>query len=277
VASKTSDVAGDGTTTATVLAQAFYREGAKMVAAGANPMDLKRGIERAVEAIIADLKTRSKPVKGHMIAQVGTISANNDDTIGKIIAEAMEKVGKDGVITVDEGKSLATEVEWVEGMQFDRGYLSAYFITNADKMEAELEEPLILLFEKKLTSLQPLLPVLEAVPAWEGGEGDGRDRATRRRIELQIGVAFDLVAERTQTDYKRIADNVHQSAYRLVLRNHKTEAVTVEVVEPTGGDWQVLESSLPARKKSVSALEFDVPVRFHKDAVGHLKVEIAAE
>jgi chaperonin GroEL len=163
VASKTSDVAGDGTTTATVLGQAIYREGAKMVAAGANPMDLKRGIERAVEAIIADLKTRSKPVKGNMIAQVGTISANNDETIGKIIAEAMEKVGKDGVITVEEAKTLETSLEVVEGMQFDRGYLSPYFVTDPERMEVVLENPIILIHEKKISSMKDLLPLLEQV------------------------------------------------------------------------------------------------------------------
>jgi len=163
VASKTSDVAGDGTTTATVLGQAIYREGAKMVAAGSNPMDIKRGIERAVETIIADLKTRSKPVKGHMIAQVGTISANNDETIGKIIAEAMDKVGKDGVITVEEAKTLETSLEVVEGMQFDRGYLSPYFVTDPERMEVVLENPMILIHEKKISSMKDLLPVLEQV------------------------------------------------------------------------------------------------------------------
>jgi chaperonin GroEL len=163
VASKTSDIAGDGTTTATVLAQAIYREGAKNVTAGANPMDLKRGIERAVEAIVADLKKRAKPVKGHMIAQVGTISANNDETIGKIIAEAMEKVGKDGVITVEEAKTLETSLEVVEGMQFDRGYLSPYFVTDPERMEVVLENPVILIHEKKISNMKDLLPVLEQV------------------------------------------------------------------------------------------------------------------
>jgi chaperonin GroEL len=163
IASKTSDVAGDGTTTATVLGQAIFREGAKMVAAGSNPMDIKRGIEQAVETIIADLKTRSKPVKGHMIAQVGTISANNDDTIGKIIAEAMDKVGKDGVITVEEAKTLETSLEVVEGMQFDRGYLSPYFVTDPERMEVVLENPMILINEKKISSMKDLLPVLEQV------------------------------------------------------------------------------------------------------------------
>jgi chaperonin GroEL len=163
VASKTSDVAGDGTTTATVLAQAMYREGAKNVVAGANPMDLKRGIERAVEVVTESLKKQSKPVKGNMIAQVGTISANNDSTIGKIIAEAMEKVGKDGVITVEEAKTLETSLDVVEGMQFDRGYLSPYFVTDAERMEVVLENPLILIHEKKISSMKDLLPVLEQV------------------------------------------------------------------------------------------------------------------
>ena len=163
VASKTSDIAGDGTTTATVLAQAIYREGSKNVAAGANPMELKRGIERAVEVVIESIKKLSKPVKGNMIAQVGTISANNDATIGKIIAEAMEKVGKDGVITVEEAKTLETSLEVVEGMQFDRGYLSPYFVTDPERMEVVLENPFILIHEKKISSMKDLLPVLEQV------------------------------------------------------------------------------------------------------------------
>ena len=163
VASKTSDVAGDGTTTATVLAQAIYREGAKNVAAGANPMAIKRGIERAVETIVASLKAQSKPVTGPMIAQVGTISANHDETIGRIIAEAMEKVGKDGVITVEEARTLDTSLEVVEGMQFDRGYLSPYFVTNPERMEVVLENPFILIHEKKMSSMKDLLPVLEQV------------------------------------------------------------------------------------------------------------------
>jgi len=163
VASKTSDIAGDGTTTATVLAQAIYREGARNVVAGANPMDLKRGIEKAVEAITAELKRMSKPVSGNMVAQVGTISANNDETIGKIIAEAMDKVGKDGVITVEEAKSMETSLDVVEGMQFDRGYLSPYFVTDPERMEVVLENPVILIHEKKISSMKDLLPVLEQV------------------------------------------------------------------------------------------------------------------
>jgi chaperonin GroEL len=164
VASKTSDAAGDGTTTATVLAQTIVREGARAAAAGMNPMDLKRGIDRAVDAVIADIEKRSKKVSTNdEISQVGTVSANNDHEIGRMIAEAMQKVGNEGVITVEEAKSLETELDVVEGMQFDRGYVSPYFVTNAEKMVAELEEPYILLNEKKLSSLQSLLPLLEAV------------------------------------------------------------------------------------------------------------------
>jgi chaperonin GroEL len=174
VASKTSDVAGDGTTTATVLAQAIYREGVKTVAAGANPMALKRGIDKAVEAIIGKrdehgvvqggaLNKLSKPVSGDMIAQVGTISANSDSQIGTIIAEAMKKVGKDGVITVEESRTMETQLDVVEGMQFDRGYLSPYFVTDAERMEAALENPYILIYEKKISSMKDLLPLLEAI------------------------------------------------------------------------------------------------------------------
>jgi chaperonin GroEL len=163
VASKTSDVAGDGTTTATVLAQAIYREGAKNVTAGANPMALKRGIAKAVDAVVASLKAQSKPVTGPMIAQVGTISANHDEPVGRIIAEAMDKVGKDGVITVEEAKTLETSLEVVEGMQFDRGYLSPYFVTDPERMEVVLENPVILIHEKKISSMKDLLPVLELV------------------------------------------------------------------------------------------------------------------
>src|SRR3978361_230917 len=164
VASKTNDTAGDGTTTATVLAQAIVREGAKSVAAGMNPMDLKRGIEIAVHAVVKDLEKRAKPVASSSeVAQIGTISSNGDAAIGKMIAQAMQKVGNEGVITVEENKSLETEVDIVEGMKFDRGYLSPYFITNAEKMTAELEDVYVLLHEKKLTGLQSMLPVLEAV------------------------------------------------------------------------------------------------------------------
>src|ERR1700689_3112530 len=163
VASKTSDIAGDGTTTATILAQAIFREGVKSVAAGANPMALKRGIDKAVEVAINEVKKMSKPVSGDMIAQVGTISANSDHTIGDTIAEAMKKVGKDGVITVEESKTMLTELQTVEGMQFDRGYLSPYFVTDADRMEVVLEDPYILIHEKKISNMKDLLPVLEQI------------------------------------------------------------------------------------------------------------------
>ena len=164
VASKTSDVAGDGTTTATILAQSIYREGSKLVAAGSNPMSVKRGIEKAVDLVVAELKKISKPTKDKKeIAQVGTISANNDSTIGEIISEAMEKVGKEGVITVEEAKSMETTLEIVEGMQFDRGYLSPYFVTDPEKMAVELEEPYILLHEKKISNMKDLLPILEQI------------------------------------------------------------------------------------------------------------------
>jgi chaperonin GroEL len=163
VASKTSDVAGDGTTTATILAQSIYREGVKAVAAGANPMALKRGIDKAVEAAVEAVKKLSKPVSGDMIAQVGTISANSDSTIGNIIAEAMKKVGKDGVITVEESKTMVTELSTVDGMQFDRGYLSPYFVSDPERMECVLEDPYILIHEKKISNMKDLLPLLEQI------------------------------------------------------------------------------------------------------------------
>src|SRR5215216_6166313 len=159
VASKTSDVAGDGTTTATVLAQAIFREGVKTVAAGANPMALKRGIDKAVERAIQEIRKAAKPVTEDRIAQVGSISANGDDTIGKLIAEAMQKVGKEGVITVEDSRTIETTLEVVEGMQFDRGYLSPYFVTDVQTMEAALENPLVLLSEKKISAMRDLLPV----------------------------------------------------------------------------------------------------------------------
>ena len=164
VASRTNDVAGDGTTTATVLAQSIVREGMKAVAAGMNPMDLKRGIDLAVNAVVEDLKSRSKEISSsEEVSQVGTISANGEKEVGQMIADAMDKVGKEGVITVEEAKGLASELDVVEGMQFDRGYLSPYFVTNTEKMSVEMENPFILLHESKLTNLQPMLPLLEAV------------------------------------------------------------------------------------------------------------------
>ncbi len=164
VASKTSDIAGDGTTTATVLAQAIFREGSKLVAAGHNPMEIKRGIDKAVEVIVEELKKNAKSTKDpNEIAQIGTVSANGDTTIGKLLSEAMEKVGKEGVITVEEAKSAETSLDVVEGMQFDRGYLSPYFVTDPERMEASLEDAYILLSEKKISNMKDLLPVLEAI------------------------------------------------------------------------------------------------------------------
>ncbi len=186
VASKTSDVAGDGTTTATVLAQAMLREGLKNVTAGSNPMALKTGIEKAVAVVTEELKKLSKPVKGKMIAQVGTISANNDATIGTIIAEAMEKVGKDGVITVEESKSMDTILDVVEGMRFDRGYLSPYFVTDPERMEAVLEEPYLLIYEKKISSMKDLLPILEKI-AQQGKPLRDRRRGGRGRGARDAG------------------------------------------------------------------------------------------
>ena len=181
VATKASDTAGDGTTTATVLAQAIVREGAKAVAAGMNPMDLKRGIDIAVETVVEDIKKRSKKVRtNEEIAQVGTISANGERAIGDMIAKAMEKVGNEGVITVEEAKSLETELEVVEGMQFDRGYISPYFVTNAEKMIVELDDPYILLHEKKLSGLQAMLPLLEVGRAVRPAAPGHRRRHRRR-------------------------------------------------------------------------------------------------
>src|SRR3982750_3736085 len=184
VASKTSDVAGDGTTTATVLAQAIFREGVKAVTAGANPMAIKRGIDKAVEVVVEEIKKLSKPVSGDMIAQVGRISANSDATIGDVIAEAMQKVGKDGVITVEESKTMTTELETVDGMQFDRGYLSPYFVSDPDRMECVLQDPYILIHEKKISTMKDVLPLLEQI-ARSGKpllviseEGDGEALAT---------------------------------------------------------------------------------------------------
>src|SRR5436305_749177 len=214
VASKTSDTAGDGTTTATVLAQAIYREGAKNVVAGANPMDIKRGIEKAVEAITSELKKMSKPVTGDMVAHVGTISANNDETIGKIIAEAMDKVGKDVVITVEEARTLETSLEVVEGMQFDRGYLSPYFVTDPERMEVVLENPVILIHETKIGSLKDLLSALDEVP--------------ERLAKLVGGVAVIKVGAATETEMKEKKARVEDAM-------HATKAAVEEGIVPGGG------------------------------------------
>src|SRR5258705_398624 len=225
-ASKPSDTAGDGTTTATVLAQAIYREGAKNVVAGANPMELKRGIERAVEAIVAEIKKMARPVTGNMVAQVGMISANSDATIGTIIAEAMEKVGKDGVITVEEAKTLETSLEVVEGMQFDRGYLSAYFVTDPERMEVVLENPVILIHEKKIGSMKDLLPLLVQV---EDTTSDyDREKLQERLAKLVGGVAIIKVGAATETEMKEKKARVEDAM-------HATKAAVEEGIVPGGG------------------------------------------
>src|SRR5947208_9338 len=232
VASKTSDAAGDGTTTATVLAHTIVREGAKAVAAGMNPMDLKRGIDRAVDAVVKDIEKRSKKVSTNdEIQQVGTVSANNDREIGRMIAEAMQKVGNEGVITVEEAKSLETELDVVEGMQFDRGYVSPYFVTNAEKMVAELDDPYILLNEKKLSSLQALLPLLEAVV--QSGKpllivAEDVEKLQERLAKLAGGVAVIRVGGATEVEVKERKDRVDDAT-------HATRAAVEEGIVPGGG------------------------------------------
>src|ERR1700757_4945420 len=221
VASKTSDTAGDGTTTATVLAQAIYREGARNVVAGANPMDLKRGIETAVDAITAELKKMAKPVSGKMVAQVGTISANNDETIGRIIADAMDKVGKDGVITVEEAKTLETSLEVVEGMQFDRGYLSPYFVTDPERMEVVLENPVILIHEKKISSMKDLLPVLEQVA---------------RLGQPLLIIAEDIEGEALATlVVNKLRGTLHAAAVKAPGFGDRRKAMLEDIATLTGG------------------------------------------
>src|SRR5439155_1317283 len=241
VASKTSDEAGDGTTTATVLAAAIVKEGAKAVAAGMNPMDLKRGVDLAVEAVVADLQKNSKNVTSNEeIAQVGTISANGDAEIGRFLADAMKKVGNEGVITVEEAKSLETELEVVEGMQFDRGYISPYFITNADKMRVEMEDPYILINEKKLSGLNELLPLLEAVVQTgkpllivaEDVEGEALatlvDNTLRGGLKVAGGVAVIRVGGATEVEVKERKDRVDDAM-------HATRAAVEEGILPGGG------------------------------------------
>src|SRR5213596_3407385 len=221
VASKTSDTAGDGTTTATVLAQAIYREGAKNVVAGANPMDIKRGIEKAVDAITTEIKRMAKPVSGNMVAQVGTISANNDHTIGKIIAEAMDKVGKDGVITVEEAKSIETSLDVVEGMQFDRGYLSPYFVTDSERMEVVLENPVILIHEKKISSMKDLLPVLEQVA---------------RLGQPLLIIAEDIEGEALATlVVNKLRGTLHAAAVKAPGYGDRRKAMLEDIATLTGG------------------------------------------
>jgi chaperonin GroEL len=235
VASKTSDVAGDGTTTATVLAQAIFREGAKTVAAGANPMALKRGIERAVELIVEEIKKLSKPVKGGMIAQVGTVSANGDATIGNIISEAMKKVGKDGVITVEEAKTIETTLEIVEGMQFDRGYLSPYFATDAERMESVLEDAFVLLHEKKISSMKDLLPLLEQI--------------------AKTGKPFLIVAEEVEGDalatlvVNKLRGTLNCAAVKAPGFGDRRKAMLEDIAVLTGG--KVISEDLGIKLESV--------------------------
>jgi chaperonin GroEL len=222
VASKTSDLAGDGTTTATILAQAIYREGIKNVAAGANPMDLKRGIDRAVEIVVTELKKFSKPVKSKKEQeQVAAVSANNDRTIGSLIAEAMEKVGKDGVVTVEEARSMKTELEFVEGMQFDRGYTSPYFVTNPDRMEAVLEDPAILIHEKKISAMRDLIPVLEQV--------------AREGRSLLI-IAEDIEGEALATlVVNKIRGTIKVAAVKAPAFGDRRKAIMEDIATITGG------------------------------------------
>ena len=222
VASKTSDVAGDGTTTATILAQTIYREGAKAVAAGSNPMEIKRGIDKAVEVVVEALIKMSKPTKDQKeIAQVGTISANNDETVGNIIAEAMGKVGKEGVITVEEAKGLATELEVVEGMQFDRGYLSPYFVTDAEKMQVDLEDPYILIHDKKISNMKDLLPVLEQI--------------------AKMGKPFLIIAEDIDGEalatlvVNKIRGTLHAAAVKAPGFGDRRKAMLEDIAVLTGG------------------------------------------
>ena len=237
VASKTSDVAGDGTTTATILAQAIYREGAKLVAAGVNPMAIKRGIEKAVDLVVEELKKISKPIKDKKeISQVGTISANNDRTIGDIIAEAMEKVGKEGVITVEEAKAMETTLKVVEGMQFDRGYLSPYFVTDPEKMAVDLEEPYILLHEKKISSMQDLLPILEQVAK------DGKP--------LLI-IAEDVEGEALATlVVNKLRGTLHCAAVKAPGFGDKRKAMLEDIAILTGG--RVISEELGVKLENIT-------------------------
>ncbi|MDY6879263.1 MAG: chaperonin GroEL [Desulfatiglans sp.] len=237
VASKTSDVAGDGTTTATILAQAIYREGSKLVAAGANPMSVKRGIDKAVLSVVNELKKISKSTKDKMeIAQVGTVSANNDKTIGDIIAEAMEKVGKEGVITVEEAKSMDTTLEIVEGMQFDRGYLSPYFVTKPEKMEVHLEDPYILLHEKKVSSMKDLVPILEQI--------------------AQSGKPLLLIAEDVEGEalatlvVNRIRGTLHCCAVKAPGFGDRRKAMLEDIAVMTGG--RVISEDIGIKLENIS-------------------------
>jgi len=235
VASKTSDVAGDGTTTATVLAQAIYREGAKNVTAGADPLSVRRGIEKAVDAITTELEKMSKPVTGSMIAQVGTISANHDETIGRIIAEAMEKVGKDGVITVEEARSTETSLDVVEGMQFDRGYLSPYFVTDPERMEVVLENPVILIHEKRISAMKDLLPLLELVA-----------RASRPLLIIAEDIEGDALATIV---VNKLRGTLQVAAVRAPGYGDRRKAMLEDLAVLTGG--QAVTEDLGVRLESL--------------------------
>jgi chaperonin GroEL len=262
VASKTSDVAGDGTTTATVLAQAIYREGVKTVAAGANPMALKRGIEKSVELIAGkinkegarekgELDKLSKPVSGEMIAQVGTVSANNDETIGRIIAEAMKKVGKDGVITVEESKTLETQLDVVEGMQFDRGYLSPYFVTDPERMEAVLENPYILIHEKKISSMKDLLPLLEQIA--KGGKP-------------LIIIAEDVEGEALATlVVNKLRGTLHVAAVKAPGFGDRRKAMLQDIAILTGGKAITEDLGIKLENVQISDLGQAKKVTIDKD------------
>jgi len=235
VASKTSDVAGDGTTTATVLAQAIFREGVKTVAAGANPMALKRGIDKAVERAVQEIERMAKPVRGEMIAQVGTISANGDAAIGELIAEAMDKVGKDGVITVEESKTMETDLEFVEGMQFDRGYLSPYFVTDPESMEAVLEEPVILISERKVSSMRDILPVLEQ---------------TARQSRPMLIIAEDVEGEALATlVVNKLRGTIHVAAVKAPGFGDRRKAMLEDIAVLTGG--KVISEDLGIKLENV--------------------------
>jgi chaperonin GroEL len=252
VASKTSDTAGDGTTTATVLAQAIYREGAKNVVAGANPMDIKRGIEKAVDAITGELKKMAKPVSGNMVAQVGTISANNDETIGKIIADAMDKVGKDGVITVEEAKSMETSLDVVEGMQFDRGYLSPYFVTDPERMEVVLENPVILIHERKISSMKDLLPVLEQVA---------------RLGQPLLIIAEDIEGEALATlVVNKLRGTLHAAAVKAPGFGDRRKAMLEDIATLTGGKAITEDLGLKLENLKLEDLGKAKKVTIDKDA-----------
>ena len=251
VASKTSDVAGDGTTTATVLAQAIFREGVKNVAAGANPMALKRGIDRAVACAVEEIKKMSKPVQGDMIAQVGTISANNDSTIGTIIAEAMKKVGKDGVITVEESKTMETQLDVVEGMQFDRGYLSPYFVTDPDRMEAVLEDPYILIHEKKISAMKDLLPLLEQIA---------------RSGKPLIIIAEDVEGEALATlVVNKLRGTLHACAVKAPGFGDRRKAMLQDIAILTGGEFISEEIGVKLESVQLSSLGRAKKVVIDKD------------